>query len=207
MRFVKWISLFFVDALLFFCIGFYYGFKTEGFFYPGEKPISDYQSPHIITPDTSADQAVSVEEKRLDKDTKYVVKTICLPNTEMSNQVFDLPYEYIGMDRQTFLMAIENLTISPPESEKENGFVSAFVESYSPERVKVTMYYEPQKSEYHLALYDNQVVVFEEDMSTIYMRTGIYVDDLSEETRLELINGILLHSEEELYKFLEAYSS
>ena len=207
MRFVKWISLFFVDALLFFCIGFYYGFKTEGFFYPGEQPLSDYQSPHIITPDTSADIAVSIEEKRLNADTKYVVKTICLPNTEMSNQVFDLPYEYIGMDRQTFLMAIENLAISPPAAEKENGFISAYVESYSPERVKVTMYYEPQETNFYLAIFDNQVVVYEEDMSTIYMRTGIYVDDLSEETRLELINGILLHSEEDLYKFLEAYSS
>lgn len=208
MRFVKWISLFFVDALLFFCIGFYYGFKTENFFYPGENPVSEYESPNIITQSLTPETQVSVREEVLTENTKYVVKTVYLPDTEMSNEILELPDKYVGMDRETFLMAIENMSLSPPAHEKEKGFVSAFVDSFSPTRVKVTMYYEPEEeSGFYLAVFDHQVVVYEEDKVTMYMRTGISVEDLPQEIQLKLFGGISLGSEEELYNFLESYSS
>lgn len=206
MKFVKWFSLFFIDAVIFFGLGFCFGFKAEDFFYPGNKPLTDYESPNIIVPESSAEPAVK-QEKVLTKDTKYVVKTICLPDTEISNEVLDIPYKYIGMNRESFLVAIENMNAAPQQSEQEKGFVSAYVETFSPERVKITMYYEPLEKKLYLAIYNHQLVVFEEDMSTIYMRTGIYTDSLSEEAIIKLTNGVLIHSEQELYKLLESYSS
>ena len=206
MKFVKWFSLFFIDAMIFFGVGFYFGFRAEEFFYPGDQILIGYESPHIIVPESGL-ELVAKEEKVLNEQTKYVVKTICLPDTEISNEVQDLPYKYVGMNRETFLLAIENMNASPPEYEKEKGFSSAYVESFSPQRVKITMYYEPLEQNLYLTIYNNQLVVFEEDMTTIYLRTGIYTDHLSEETILKLLEGVLVHSEEELFKLLESYSS
>ena len=207
MKFVKWISLFFVDALLFFCIGFYYGMKTENFFYPGNKTEEHYSSPHIIREENSAAPVV-MEEELITEHTKYVVKTVLLPDEEISNEILQIPDQYIGMDRETFLAAIENFTLVPPTSEREKGFVSALVESFSPSRVKVTMYYEPEEEKsFYLAVFDHQVIVYEEDQNTIFMRTGILMEDLPEEVQLKIIAGLTLETEEELYNFLESYSS
>lgn len=209
MKFVKWFSLFLIDALLFFCIGFYYGFKTETFFYPGDKVIDNYDSPHIIESEIpSFETPVSVREEVITENTKYIVKTVILPDTEMSNESIDVPAKYIGMDRETFLAAIENLEAAPPAHESEKGFVSAFVDSFSPARIKITMYYQPiEEKGFYMAVFDNQLVVYEEDRQTIYMQTGIFVEDLPEEIQIKLINGISLSNEEELYNFLESYSS
>lgn len=208
MKFVKWISLFFVDALIFFCIGFYYGMKTENFFYPGDALVKQkYESPHIIHEESKTSPVVAKEET-ITENTKYVVKTIIMPDKEISNEILKIPSQYIGMDRETFLAAIENFSLVPPIAEKEKGFVDATVESFSSSRVKVNMYYEEEKKgNYYVAVFDHQVVVFEADKTTIFMRTGIQMEDLPEEIQRKIITGLTLKTEEELYTFLESYSS
>lgn len=209
MKFVKWISLFFINALLFFGIGFYYGLKTQNFFYPGDNVIENYDSPHIIeSKSILPDEPVSAKEEVITAETKYIVKTVVLPDTEMSNETIEVPAKYVGMDRETFLMAIENLENSPPAHEVEKGFVSAFVDSFSPSAIRITMYYEtPQEQCFYIAVFDNRVVVYEKDRQTVYMQTGIFASDLPEEIQIRLINGITVNNEEELYDFLESYSS
>ena len=47
----------------------------------------------------------------------------------------------------------------------------------------------------------------EEDKKTIYLTTDIYVDALSDSLKKELLLGKFIHTMDELYGFLESYTS
>ena len=47
----------------------------------------------------------------------------------------------------------------------------------------------------------------EEDKKTIHTNTDILLEDLSEELQSEIIRGKYIENEQELYNFLESYSS
>ena len=54
---------------------------------------------------------------------------------------------------------------------------------------------------------DNKLVVYYEDLETVYLSTDISMDSLSKELQLEILKKKYFESEEELYNFLESYSS
>ena len=61
---------------------------------------------------------------------------------------------------------------------------------------------------YFYAKNDNgRVSIYDVKSQTLYMETGIEIDLLSEEMRQELESGIYFKNEEELFDFLESYSS
>lgn len=60
---------------------------------------------------------------------------------------------------------------------------------------------------FYLVIYDNRVVVLEENRETVYLETDIGVEGLTEEARLLLISGLWVQNEEELYSYLETFSS
>ena len=53
----------------------------------------------------------------------------------------------------------------------------------------------------------NYVVVYDENFKYRYMNTGISTEDLPEELQTEILNMKYIGSEQELYHFLESYSS
>ena len=54
---------------------------------------------------------------------------------------------------------------------------------------------------------DGFVAVYEADRKTRYSTTGILLDELPEELGQEIQQGKVIESEEQLYNFLESYSS
>ena len=54
---------------------------------------------------------------------------------------------------------------------------------------------------------DGFVAVYEADRKTRYSTTGIQLDELPEELQQEIQQGKVIESEEQLYNFLESYSS
>lgn len=60
---------------------------------------------------------------------------------------------------------------------------------------------------YYLKVEYGRVVVFESKNKSIYMETGIEVYTLPSEIQEKLESGIFFQSEQELYDFLESYSS
>lgn len=60
---------------------------------------------------------------------------------------------------------------------------------------------------YLLAEENGVLVVYEKDGKTVVLETNIRLHDLTEETRLLLQKGIKITDEQELYDFLESYSS
>ena len=69
---------------------------------------------------------------------------------------------------------------------------------------------EPRKKTlflHYLMVLDGKIVVMEEDKKTIYLTTDIYADALSDSLKQELISGKFIYNIDELYGFLESYTS
>lgn len=158
--------------------------------------------------DTEA-RTVSTDSETLCADTEYVVREVdILRNTEVEISG-KLPGKYFGMDREKFVESMKVYEMAPPLAELERGFVSLEVLSFSRERVVVQMNYQyvQPSSNFYLGALNNEVVVYLEDKSTIYIYTGISMADLPESLQLEIIQLMWIENEESLYNFLEAYSS
>ncbi len=226
MKYVKGISLFVVYPLVMFGIGVFVGVKTTHFFYPGEQnPRERVPVQYVKEQEKNGENGMELEGhvneeevqiarvdstmETLSVDTKYVLEETDMVNGSVVETVWKLPDKYIGMDRKQFLEAMENYELFPPLSEIERGFVNLEVLSFSRERVVVQMNYQyvQPSNTFYLAVRDNEVVVYLEDMETIYINTGIDVESLPEDMQLELMQMIWIEDEEKLYNFLENYSS
>lgn len=153
--------------------------------------------------------AVSANEETLSVDTEYVLEEKDVVTGSIVETTGKLPDKYIGLNREQFLDAMENYEMFPPLSEMERGFMDLEVISFSRERVVVQMnyqYLQPSTS-FYLAVRNNEVVVYLEDMETIYINTGIQLEELPEEQQMEIMQMLWIENEETLYNFLEAYSS
>ncbi len=60
---------------------------------------------------------------------------------------------------------------------------------------------------YVLLAEDGFVAVYQADRETLYATTGILVDNLPDNLQQEIQDGKIIDSEEQLYSFLENYSS
>lgn len=60
---------------------------------------------------------------------------------------------------------------------------------------------------YYLLAREGYVCVYYEDMKTIYLATDIIIDHLPDQVRQEILDKKYMKNEEELYNFLESYSS
>ena len=233
MKVVKGISLFVLYPLVMLGVGFFLGVQTMHFFYPGEQkkevqelPVrqpyfveetaqetKENQEP-VLSEEKAYEKSVKIKEvssagETLSADTKYVLEEMDLLQDCSVETVGKLPHKYIGMSREQFLDAMADYEAFPPLVEMERGFVSLEVLSFSRERVVVRMnyqYIQPSNS-FYLAVRDNEVVVYLEDMETVYINTGISMETLPDELQQEIMQMLWVESEESLYDFLETYSS
>lgn len=218
MKFVKRISYFFVVPVFFLGLGIYLGVWGIHFFYPGLwHNMNDTAKPPYTSEETVTDEegdsrlsvAVTSSGETLCADTEYVLEeTDILRGTSVETS-WKIPHKYIGMDRENFLETMDLYAEHPPLSEIERGFVGLEVLSFSRERVVVRMdyrYVQPSES-FYLAVTDHEVVVYLEDRTTVYINTGIALEDLPEVLQLQIMDMLFVPDEETLYDFLETYSS
>lgn len=214
MKFVKSISLFFVGMLC--------GIRAYGFFYPGDTAniTREEAAQEMTVENTSQDllqEAAYTEEavrtatssETLCVDTEYVLEEIDVVRETVVETTWKLPDKYVGMNREQFLEAMESYEAVPPLSEVERGFIGLEVLSFSRERVVVKMNYQYLQPTvgFYLAALNNEIVVYLEDKETVYINTGISLEDVPEEIQMQIMEMLWLEDEESLYTFLETYTS
>ena len=217
MKFVKRISYFFVIPVLFLGLGIYLGVWGVYFFYPGlmydmnETAKPPYSSEETVTAEDGASESVAAATsgETLCADTEYVLEETDILRGTTVETTWKIPHKYIGMNRENFLQTMDLYAEHPPLSEIERGFVGLEVLSFSRERVVIRMdyrYVQPSES-FYLAVTDHEVVVYLEDRTTVYINTGIMLEDLPEPLQLQIMDMLFVPDEETLYDFLETYSS
>ena len=208
MRLWKKISIFLIYPLLMLAAGFLASIKLQDFFYPGRE------QPPILQGETAAQGQGSLEAAGLGGliitcDTRFVVKSLDLADSSRTEEELPIPEQYIGMDREAFLSAMDSYETAPSLNDLNKGFLSLDVQRFSADEVVIQKNYESKKkcTEFYLAVENNYVVVYESDKKTKYMSTGIPLQSLSAELAGEILRFKYVGSEAELYNFLESYSS
>lgn len=146
----------------------------------------------------------------IDADTVYMVGEINLSDGTINEKEEAIPVKYIGLDREELISELDEYNNNPPLAELKKGFTNIELSAFSKDRVVVCKYYLAEEEEdggFYLMVADHFVVVYKEDKQTIYMNTDILLENLSVKLQEEIIAGKYIESEEELYNFLESYSS
>ena len=205
MKILKSIGLYFVYPFLTFLLGIFTHIGYLKYFYPN-KYVPQENSYFI---EDSTYEVAKIDNNITTCDTRYViVEYNAGENTEVEKEE-ELPEKYWGMNRDTLSESLEEYEKNPTLEDIEKGFLSVSLESFSGQEVKITKTYkEPVKTTgYYLMVLDGKIVVMEEDKKTIYLTTDIYAEALSDSLKQELIMGKFIHDMEELYGFLESYTS
>ena len=232
MKVIKRISLFLAMAGIMFSAGSYATLKAEQFFYPNkydrdEKNTAseaEEQNPSQAAVNGSSTGIFEQEEEKaveqvieaavekapvITADTLYLIEEVNLSDGTIQEKEEPIPVKYIGLDRLAFIEELEAYDRNPALSDLKLGFQNIELSSFSKDRVVVCKYYRPEPEEkgFYLMVADHFVIVYEEDKKTIHMDTDILLESLSEELQTEIIGGKYIENEQELYNFLESYSS
>lgn len=237
MKVFKRISLFLFTAGVMFGAGSYATLKAEQFFYPnkyendndkiitdslekifeGENVSNESDDTNLIGEDDEAKEAdegrvieAAVEEiPVITADTVYLVGEINLSDGSIDEKEEEVPTKYIGLDRISLLGELEEYNKNPPLAELKLGFTNIELTAFSKERVVICKYYQPEPEEegFYLMVADHYVIVYKEDKQSIYMNTDILLESLNFKLQNEIIEGKYIENEQELYNFLESYSS
>ncbi len=214
MKLVRGISLFIISLGLL-VVGGYLGFASHEFFYPGTSVRGNSQNTQeSIQMSKSADEKMQVsvqEENVITADTSFVVIEVNVEDQSEKKEEIPVPAYYMGMDLKDFETQIQTQDASPSLTELRKGFQGSEIRSFSNEKVELCKFYQLEEEEkndfFYLAIQENRVVVYRSDGKTVYMETDIHAEELPEDILQELLQRRIVNTEEDLYDFLESYSS
>ena len=205
MKILKSIGLYFIYPFVTFLLGIFTHIAYLDYFYPNK-----YNFPEKSYLLEEADYEVAgLTSKITTCDTRYIITEHNIKdNTEVVDEA-KMPDKYLGMDRKTLENALMEYQNNPTLEDIEKGFLNIQLESFSADEVKISKTYSPieKTTGYYLMVLDGKIVVMEEDKETIYLTTDIYAEALSDSLKQELILGKFINNIEDLYGFLESYTS
>ena len=217
MKLIRRISLFLILSGIMLGLGGYTALKAEQFFYPNryqakETPNYAIQQAHDDDIQEQIIETAAGEIPVVTADTKYLIEEVDLTDGTVHEIEENVPVRYIGFDREMLVNELEIYDSNPPLAELERGFETIELTAFSKDRVVICKYYmleeeNEQEQGYYLMVADHLIVVYRGDQQTIYMNTDILLESLSDELQTEIIQGKYLETEDEVFNFLESYSS
>lgn len=211
---IRRISLFFMLSGIMLGIGGYTALKAEQFFYPNRyQPKESREQTRQSVPETGDIQeqvieAAAAEVPVVTADTEYLIEEVDLTSGSVNEKEENVPVKYIGLDREGLVQELESYDRNPPLTELEQGFETIELTAFSKDRIVICKYYKQEENTgYYLMVADHFIVVYREDKRTLYMNTDILLASLNDGLQAEIMQGKYIETEEELYNFLESYSS
>lgn len=150
-----------------------------------------------------------VAPEKLTCDTEYIIREYDKITRKEESHKEQIPDLYIGKNRSEMEEIAASYSNAPGLKDLEKGFVSMEIASFSPQKLVVLKKYysDLSKEHFYLVVENGFVTVYYSDMTTVYLYTDIAVDFLSDKLQQEVLDKKYIESEEELYNFLESYSS
>ena len=140
-------------------------------------------------------------------DTIYHVLICDASRSMQQEEIAELPIAYIGKNREQLAELLAIYNESPPMEELEKGFQSAELIAFSKTDITVRKFYESKDFYCCVVVEDGYLVVYDEHRKDVILYTDIQLDDLPQELVQEIIDGKYFRSQQQLYHFLESYSS
>lgn len=222
MKIIRRISLFLILSGIMLGLGGYTALKAEQFFYPNKYERKETPNYAVKQSSESGEIQEQVIEAAVGEipvvtaDTMYLIEEVNLTDGTVHETEEIMPVKYIGLDRDGLLAELDTYDSSPPLSELERGFETIELTAFSKDRVVVCKYYKSKKEDvqeqdlgtgYYLMVADHFIVIYRQDKKTLYLSTDILLENLDDALQAEIIQGKYVETEEEVYNFLESYSS
>lgn len=114
----------------------------------------------------------------------------------------------IGCDKKELEKYLDDYMTHLSASEKEDGLSSYELVSYAGNVITLRKTYQmPIYEGYYAKSFNGTIVILKGDEKTVYDYTQILVNTLPEDIQKKVQAGFFLEDENELYNFLETYSS
>jgi len=148
----------------------------------------------------------STKEDIITSDTRYILETYHVNTKELIEEVVQIPLGFLGLTREELLIYLKKYDETLLKEEREKGYLSVSLVSFSREMIILRKTYEVVY-QYYLAAEHGLVTVYLQDKQTIYEYTNIALEYLPESLKEKIQQGMLIRDEFELYNFLENYTS
>lgn len=167
-----------------------------------ETTVNTSASPEILG-------AAKTDESIITRKTSYVLEEYSLNDDSLSSETISPPIEVLGYDRQKLLDYIQSCMENMSEEDKEKGLISYELTSFSKDEVvlRKTYYKEAPTAQFYLDVQMGRIVVYQTADDSLYAYTEVKFNNLPESLRREILAGKYIETIEELYHFLESYSS
>lgn len=149
------------------------------------------------------------QAERVTKDTCIILESYDNAGTLTARLETVPSADMMGNNRLDMLIYAKKYQENASDEECREGLQRMVLKSFSPEQVVLAKYYgEPlEEPGYILAVKDNAVIVYTQDRSQVYEYTNIELWTLPLDIQSELVEGIYVKNEQELFDFLQTYSS
>ena len=206
---IKQVSWFFGLALL--LIGLY----VAGYHYGSQIGESEEE---IETRSMRSMQG-ETDEEILDKNTEYIVESHNLENDTLKTQSMSIPVEFIGLSKSEVIDYITSHDEQFREEGEEIQNISMISFSHDMLVLRkdvtksvtisetVKKYDNDTPYNYYMVLEDGAIVVYKQDKTTVFLETGIQDEELDENDKELLLQGIGVKNISELYRYLEGFTS
>lgn len=183
--------------------------KIMNSFYPHQKKVEEIYVKNEITEITETTRTALQSEEIVTADTKLIIIEHNLHTGEEVKGEDIIPTKYIGMNRERFVDEMKIYENSPALTDVKKGFKSLSVVSFSGKEIVLQKNYSGNEGTTHFFMVskDNMLVIYYEDMETVFLATDISLETLPENVKREILSKKYFQNEEELYNFLESYSS
>ncbi len=141
--------------------------------------------------------------------TEVIVESYDENGSLMSREITTPNADLVGLSRLDLMVYANAYKSNATQDEIEQGLERMVVQSFSSDTVTLVKYYgEPiEEPGYWIAVKDNIVIVYTEDKSEVFEFTNIELWQLPQEVQYNLVEGIYVENERELFDFLQTYSS
>lgn len=179
------------------------------------RSFQEYQKQaQILIDETTKEENDAIKtdtrkEETITPATRYFLETYQVNTNELSRQELRPNADLIGLNRAQLIEYLSNYMKNIPLNEKNKGLYAYDLLQFSSDEIVIRKSYNEDivTFRYYLAAKDGKVIIYYSDLSTVYEYTDIEVIHLPESDRNNLMQGVYVRTEEELFSLLESYTS
>ena len=162
--------------------------------------------------DIAGNNSIAVDTQNQDTvllTTKYFLLTYQLNTNELITEQLTPTSDMIGLTRAELIDKLANYMKNVPEAEDAKGLYAYELLAFSKDEIIIRKSYNKDflPNQYYMVAEDGKIVVYYSDLKTVYEYTDIEALYLPENTRNDLMKGIYIKDEDELFTLLESFSS
>lgn len=125
----------------------------------------------------------------------------------LTEQIESMPM-LLGCDKEGVILYLKDYMKHLSYEDKEEGLSSFELVSYNDNHICLRKTFQKQTYDgYYAKSFNGTIVILNGDNKTVYEYTQITIDNLPENLQNAVLDGYPLDNEEDLYNFLENYSS